>query len=124
MPVDKALIEFVHPVLGEDVTAIGGHYTLTKEACLRHAGREMLYLIGCGSVDASCCGTGGCIYALVPGYIVSYRTHTHPESSRDVSLIEPVREDTHPELATVLKALEGVTQVQFFTSRDGRKVFY
>ncbi|MEN6473445.1 MAG: hypothetical protein ABFD81_05470 [Syntrophaceae bacterium] len=124
MPVEKALMEFVHPVLGEDITAIGGHYTLTKEDRLIHAGREVLYLIGYGSVDTSCCGVGGCIYALVPGYVVSYRSHKHPENSRDVSLIEPVEVESLAALAAELKALEGVTQVQFFTAQDGRKVLY
>ncbi len=122
MPGEHVPMEFVHPVLGEDVTAIGGHYVLTKEERLRHAGKEVLYLIGYGSVDTSCCGAGGCIYALVPGYVVSYRSRKHPESSLDISLIEPVEAEAHSELATRLKALEGVTQVHFLTGQGGRKV--
>lgn len=122
MPVAKALMEFVHPVLGEDITAIGGHYSLIKEARLIHAGREVLYLIGYGSVDTSCCGTGGCIYALVPGYVVSYRSQTQQENSRDVSLVEPVETESQAALAAELKQSEGVTQVHFFTAQGGRKV--
>ena len=124
MPVAKAVMEYVHPVLGEDITAIGGHYTLTKEDRLVHAGRDVLYLIGYGSVDTSCCGVGGCIYALVPGYVIAYRTHTHPENSRDVSLIEPVEVESYAAIAAKLKASQGVTQVHFFTAQDGRKVLY
>jgi hypothetical protein len=115
-------MEFVHPVLGEDVTAIGGHYTLTKEARLIYAGREVLYLVGFGSVDTSCCGVGGCIYALVPGYIVSYRSHTQSEDARDVSLVEPVDANARAAIAAMLKASEGVTQVHFVTDRGDRKV--
>jgi len=122
MPVARALVEFEHPVLGEAVTAIGGHYSLTKEACLPHAGREVLYLIGYGSVDTSCCGVGGCIYALVPGYIVSYRMLRSPDKSRDISLVEPVDVESQDELAAQLKQAEGVTQVHFLTLQGGRKV--
>jgi len=124
MPEENALREFVHPVLGEDVTAIGGRYCLTKEARLIHNGREVLYLIGYGSVDTSCCGVGGCIYALVPGYVVSYRIRRDREISRDISLVEPVEAGSYDELAARLKLLEGITQAHFITIQGDRKVLF
>lgn len=117
-------MEFVHPTLGEEVTAIGGHYTFTKEARLTHAGREVLYLVGCGAVDTSCCGVGGCIYALVPGYVVAYHTHARHLDAAPISLVEPVTEDAFSELAALLRQAENVTQIQFLTALGDRKVFF
>jgi hypothetical protein len=119
---EQSVMDFVHPSLGEEITAIGGHYSFTKEGQIAHAGRMVLYLVGYGSIDTSCCGVGGCIYALVPGYMVSYRDSAHPQSLRPISKVAPVEEDSQASLAQALKDLEGVTQVHFFTAQGGRKV--
>ena len=65
--------EFVHPRLGQEVTAIGGHYVFGKEIRLPHNGREILYFVGYAVLDSTCCGVGGCAYVLVAGYIRQWK---------------------------------------------------
>ena len=38
--------EYIHHDLNREVTAIGGHYVLTKEVRLPFEGREALYVVG------------------------------------------------------------------------------
>ena len=66
--------DHVHLPLDEEVTAIGGSYRLVKEERLSIDGREVLYIVGHGVFDTTCCGAGGCAYAIVPGYIIDWKT--------------------------------------------------
>jgi hypothetical protein len=103
---------FVHPVLGEENDAIGGHYALVREVRLPDGGLELLYLVGYGVVDRSCCGVGGCGYVLVPGYVVGWQTGE--EGGRPVSEVEPVtRKGDQDRLADVIRKRESIQQVRF-----------
>lgn len=124
MPSMDQTMEFVHPRLGETVTAIGGHYAFTKEGRLALDEREILYLVGYGATDTSCCGMGGCIYAVVPGYLRAYHTGTVPETGCAISLVEPVDEGARKAVAAALKAGEGVMQVHFLTTQGDRQVLF
>lgn len=117
-------MEFVHPRLGETITAIGGHYAFTKEARLTLDGREILYLVGYGAVDTSCCGMGGCIYAVVPGYVRTSHTETRSADVRTISLVEPVEEETRKAVAAALKEKEGVMQVHFLSAQGDMPVLF
>ena len=117
-------MEFVHPPLGETITAIGGHYAFTKEDRIAFGNREILYLVGYGVVDTSCCGTGGCIYALVPGYVLAFHTETAPANGQAISVIEPVDEKMRKAVVAALKEKEGVTQVHFLTPQGDTKVLF
>ncbi len=64
---------FTHPVLNDPVTAIGGTYVLTGEQKIGYQGEQLLVFTGHAVFDTSCCGAGGCAYALVPGFVESYR---------------------------------------------------
>ena len=86
------VIEYVHQELNREITAIGGHYVLTKEVRLPFRGREVLYLVGCAVVDTSCCGAGGCAYALVPGFILEWKSQTDGDGLA-VSQVEPIRDE-------------------------------
>lgn len=107
------LADYAHAELNQEVTAIGGSYVLTKEARLPMKGREFLYLTGHAVFDTSCCGDGGCGYALVPGMIVEWRYRTN-EAGLPVSKVEPIRD---PALQEKIKRLiletEMVNQVSF-----------
>ena len=59
--------EYIHHELNCEVTAIGGHYVLTKEVRLPFQGQEVLYVVGYAVVDNSCCGVGGMAYAVYRG---------------------------------------------------------
>ena len=61
--------EYTHE-LNREVQSISGWYKLYKEEKIELMGKEVLYVVGDGVVESSCCGTGGCCYAVVPGFIV------------------------------------------------------
>lgn len=106
-------MEFVHQPLNQEVTAIGGHYTLVKEERLGFRGRNLLYFLGLAAFDTTCCGTGGCAYAHVPGFILEWKFR-ETEEGHAVSEVDPVRDETlQREIRDVLIAKEKVHQVQF-----------
>jgi hypothetical protein len=112
---------YVHQELNQQVTAIGGHYVLVKEARLPFLGREVLYLVGHAAFDTTCCGTGGCAtastrggaYALVPGFIVSWKSGTN-EDGLAVSAVQPVHQpDVQEQIRRLLERQERIHQVIF-----------
>ena len=104
---------FPHPVLGEEIAAIGGRYALTKEARMPHRGGEFLYLVGYAVFDTTCCGAGGCAYAFVPGYLVDWKFKTTP-GGRPVSEVKPIRDPLiQKEIRQLLQKKETVLQVDF-----------
>jgi hypothetical protein len=105
--------EYVHLPLDEEVTAIGGSYRLVKEGRLEHDGREVLYIVGHGVFDTTCCGAGGCAYALVPGYIVHHRTTTN-DSGLPISHVDPITDNpTQREICRLIKSRETVQETRF-----------
>ena len=101
-------MEYVHQPLDTEVTAVGGYYRLVKEARLSHRGREVLYLVGHAAFDTSCCGAGGCAYAIVPGYIIHW--HSPPGTSQVEPVGSPADRDA---IRRQLLASELVQQVIF-----------
>jgi len=105
--------DFVHPVLDEEVRTLGGYYLLDKEKRLFFRGREVLYYLGCAVVDASCCGPGGCAYALVPGYIEQWKYKMNSDG-RWVTQVKPLRDKAdQKKLRQLIKEKELVQQVNF-----------
>jgi len=115
-------MDFIHPLLNEEFLAIGGHYVITKEDKLPFKDREVLYLVGYGILDNSCCGPGGCGYAIVPGYIVRWHTGTTEDQVRFISSVEPVEEGYYKEIGRLLRTKESVTQVHFHTALGERRI--
>jgi hypothetical protein len=100
--------------LNQEVQSISGWYKLYKEERIELMGKEFLYLVGDGVVESSCCGTGGCHYAVVPGSIVSWKSETN-EEGLFTSVVEPIRDEKlQAELRKILSKKEGVSQVQFW----------
>jgi hypothetical protein len=107
------LIDFIHPVLNEEIRTISGHYILSRENRLPYNDRQILYYIGCAVVDSSCCGTGGCAYALVPGYIRQWKYKLNA-GNLSVTQVEPIRDEADRRaLRVLIKEKEGVQQVNF-----------
>ena len=63
---------YTHISPDEEIHAISGYYSMEKEEVLHYRGKEVLYAIGNGMIEASCCGQGGCRYAIVPGYLIHW----------------------------------------------------
>jgi hypothetical protein len=105
--------DYVHEKLNEEVEAIGGHYLFDKEVRLSFECREVLYLVGFAVVDRSCCGPGGCGFAVVIGYVVSWKSGID-DKGRPISQVEPIHEKPiQQELTRLIQQSEVVTQVQF-----------
>ena len=110
---DSFVKEFVHYKLDEEVRAIGGQYTLTNEFRLPFGDREVLYIIGYAIFDTSCCGSGGCGYAIVPGFIRDWKIKKS-QNGQEISRVEPIKDpDIRKEIREIIKQREMVQQVQF-----------
>ncbi|MBC2713989.1 MAG: hypothetical protein HF978_01660 [Desulfobacteraceae bacterium] len=113
MDTDTGLQDFSHPELNVQVTAIGGSYFMLKEARLCLNGEDILYLVGAAIFDTTCCGTGGCAYALVPGFVKQRRYKTDA-NGRPVSRVRPVSEERiKKKIREMIINIESVHQVDF-----------
>jgi len=100
--------------LNKEIRTISGWYRLYKEQRIKHKGTEFLYLVGHGVVESSCCGVGGCRYAVVLGSVVSWKSGTN-EEGLFTSVVEPIRDArVRGDLLKILSKKEGVSQVQFW----------
>jgi hypothetical protein len=113
-PTGQALTrEYTHE-LNKEVRSISGSYELEKEGTVRVAGREVLYAVGNALVDGSCCGSWGCRYAVVPGWVIRWKYVDNSEGT-PISQVEPVTdEDVKRQVTRLLETEEGVTQVRFW----------
>lgn len=116
-------MDFVHPVLNEEIDAIGGYYMFTKENLMEHPHGNILYLIGFAATDTSCCGAGGCGYAVVAGHVQELHSCLSKEG-RYISEVTPVDEQDHAEITRALRMKEGISQVHFLLTSGGEKVMY
>ena len=109
-----ANIKYTHSQLNEELYAISGHYSLEKEVRLKYNNSEVLYVVGHAVIDTSCCGTGGCRYALVPGYIINWQNETN-ESNLPVSEVETISDKAiKDDIQRIIKEKEVITQVDFW----------
>ncbi len=82
--------KYAHLELGTVVTAgMPGYYTPQKEVRLKHNGREVLYVVGQAAVG---CGSDSWVYAVVPGYVVSWQ-NTENEAGLPVSEVESISDE-------------------------------
>ncbi|HMB19592.1 MAG TPA: hypothetical protein VKQ10_00870 [Spirochaetota bacterium] len=81
--------EYTHPRLNEPVESISGHYEYIEESTVKAGSRTILYLTGFSITDRSCCGTGGCGFIFIPGYIVKLHHHIS-DTGEMISTVEPV----------------------------------
>lgn len=107
------LQDFIHPNLGQEITAIGGHYVFNKEGRISFNDREVLYMVGYAVVNTSCCGVGGCAYALVPGFINDWK-YKKDINGLFVSQIEPIRNTIEQRaIRRLIQKKEIIQQVTF-----------
>ena len=93
--------------------AIGGHYMVTKEITYPVEEREVLITVGYGIMDTTCCGTGGCAYATVHGYILDWKGKTSDEGF-PITSFDPIREEALKNLLKKeLMQTETIQQVNF-----------
>lgn len=107
--------EYMHQTLGEDVHALAGYYTLLKEIRLDYNGREVLYIIGGSTAwPGSCAGGGYLAYAIVPGYLVAWKSKRSKEGL-PVSEVTPILdEETKKQVAKIIQSNECISNVNFW----------
>lgn len=109
-------ITYTHTEPGTDIPfGIAGFYTPLEETRLPYNGREILYITGKVTMEASCCIMAeGWVYAIVPGYIVEWQ-NTVSEDGEPVSTVEPVK-DTRDRTAVrdIIYEKEGTVPVDFW----------
>jgi hypothetical protein len=107
-------MDFVHQEIGEDVHGLAGYYTPHKELRLKQNGREVLAVVGVSKVESACCGGGTCGYAIVPGYIVSWK-HKKNDRGMAVSQVEPIADEaTRREVANAIRETECIWNIDFW----------
>lgn len=107
--------QYIHPVIGEQIRAIGGEYTTVKERLLPVGTRQALVAIIVGRADTSCCGGGGCVVADVPGYVVEYHAD-HDAHGNPVTVVEPITDgDVQQRIAQQIRQAEKVQDVRFWS---------
>lgn len=113
MPASFEMQDFAHPILNQEITAIGGHYVFIKENRIKIDNKEVLYYTGYAVLDSSCCGVGGCAYAFVSGFIRQWK---YKKSSVDlpISQIEPIHDPLlQQKIGRFIKNLEKIYQITF-----------
>ena len=105
--------DFTHPNLGQEVTAIGGHYVFGKEIRMPYDSREILYFVGYAVLDSTCCGVGGVAYVLVAGFIRQWKYKKNQDNGF-VSKVEPIGDQAvQKEVRSAIQKREMVYQVTF-----------
>ena len=106
--------KYTHLELNKDMPSLAGYYTAQKEVRLKYDGREILYVAGQWTVEASCCAVGSRTYALVPGYIVKWQNEKN-KAGLLVSEVEPISDDaTRAKVSQIITEGEGVAQIEFW----------
>jgi len=106
-------IEYCHDELNKEVNAIGGRYILTHEKRFSVDENEVLYLIGYALFDSTCCGAGGCTYAVVQGTIQNWKKKKD-ENGNFVTDVVPIRNaDLQQKIKNRIIENESVNQVVF-----------
>jgi len=108
------LSTYTHLELDRDIAAPAGYYTPRKEVRLKFNGREVLYIVNQAVIDSSCCGTADFASALVPGYIVKWRSATDSNGA-PLSEVEPIEDEPTRDLVRkIIRESENITQVEFW----------
>ena len=107
-------MEYTHLTLNEEIEALAGYYKPLKEEQLKYDGRKVLYIIGQLAVESACCGAGNYAYAVVPGYIRSWKSRKN-QDGLSVSEVEPVPAKAAQEgIRKAVQEAEHVSQVEFW----------
>jgi hypothetical protein len=108
------MTKYTHQELNRDIPTPSGYYTPQKEVRLKYDGREVLYVLSQAVIDSSCCGTGDFNSALIPGYIIKWRTEKNKDGLT-ISSVEPITDEkTRDDIRKIIKDTEHITQTEFW----------
>jgi len=103
------ILKYEHGPLNESIVAIGGSFQITEEKRFIHRDKEILYLLALAHVDNACCGSWGCGYALVKGYIKNWKLK---EIEDDYAVTEFVPVEDPDEKEAIRKRIMSEEMVQ------------
>lgn len=104
---------FKHFDVGEEVRSAAGGYIIQKESTLTIREKEVLYYTASAFFDTSCCGAGGCGYAVVVGYLTKHKFNQNDPRAQ-LSEIETIEsENEKEEIRKILREKENLDQVVF-----------
>jgi hypothetical protein len=104
---------YTHKELGTEIRSISGYLTYLEERRLSFRGRDVLYIVGIGIIDNSCCGVGGCQFIEVPGYIMSWKNAVS-QAGNVMSQVEPIgSEEDKKDIKAELEILYPHSQIIF-----------
>jgi hypothetical protein len=107
------MAEYLHQDPGTEVRFIAGHYTIIEERRIAHRGRELLCVVGVAAVESTCCGTQGCRFINVPGYVTTWKERLS-ENGVPVSIVETVAsESDRAEIREILVRRFPYSQILF-----------
>ena len=108
------MVKYTHLELNKEIEALAGYYVPQKEVKLKYDDREVLYITGHAVIDASCCGAANYGYAIVPGYIVNWRSENN-EAGLPVSTVAPITDKTEQkEIRKIIQETESVLSIDFW----------
>jgi hypothetical protein len=110
------MVEYVHQELGTEVRSISGYYTIQEEGGLSYRDREVLYVVGGAVVDNSCCGSGGCRFIHIPGYVVSRKSRENEEGLSVSDVVPIYSADERAEIQKILDAAYPQSQIIFLNA--------
>ncbi|MBN1383218.1 MAG: hypothetical protein JXA41_16250 [Deltaproteobacteria bacterium] len=95
--------EYVHIEPEQENRAIAGYYEVEEELLIPVNNQEVLCILGYVCWDNSCCGSGGCRYVSVPGYIVDYKKAID-KKGRPVSRVRKItKSEEQKEIKDILR---------------------
>jgi hypothetical protein len=112
-PKEKIMKSYTHKEMETEIRSISGYYRYLGEIQLNIDGRKVLCTEGVGVIDSSCCGTGGCYFFEVAGYIVSWKKGIDG-SGHAISDVIPVEdEEERKQIKKELQKIYPQAQVNF-----------
>ena len=107
------IAEYIHWPLDTEVNAIGGRYVFTDEFRIPYSGKELCYLVGHALFDSTCCGFGGCRYALVQGFVRDWKIKKNSDGRFVTTVERVVDKKDRKEIEELITKSIVVNQVKF-----------
>lgn len=104
---------FKHFAIGEEIRSAAGGYIVQKEALAKIGEKEILYYTASAFFDTSCCGAGGCGYAIVAGYVTKYQFNQDKNGTLLTEVETVESENEKEEIKKILLDKENLDQVVF-----------
>jgi hypothetical protein len=101
--------------IGTIVRAVAGWYEIQSEETIDVDGQPVAYVIGRAVMDSACCGSWGCRFAIVIGFVKSRPAHGEESELYGLEPVPVSGEKWRRRVSKVIAMAEDVEQIQFMT---------